>query len=108
MYWQYVGFENSQDERQYRFHGLDEHEQPLRVVVTARLDLFSIRGVHLEDAPIICLHRLAQIDAGILEHEHRCVALTEQDIRSYVAEHKILRGKRGRKLRGELKRDTTS
>ncbi len=88
MYWQYEGFEDSRDERQYRFHGLDANEQPLTVVVTARLELFSIPGVNLQDAPIICLHRLAQLQPGAIDHEHCRVALTEHDIRSYVARYK--------------------
>jgi len=97
MYWQYEGFEDSRDERQYRFHGLDANEQPLTVVITARLELFSIPGVNLQDAPIICLHRLAQLQPGAIDHEHCRVALTEHDIRSYVARYKTLRGKRGRR-----------
>jgi hypothetical protein len=77
----YMGFEQAQNMRCYRFDRLIKGELTVRFTITADLALFLEHGVHLQEGPTLCAYKLAA-DLAI-EHlgEHH---LTNDDLIAHL------------------------
>ncbi|HKE22874.1 MAG TPA: hypothetical protein VKB88_10825 [Bryobacteraceae bacterium] len=79
----YVGFDQSQNARAYRFEviiaGRDRH----LVTVTVDVGLFQTHRVGMQEGPNLCAKKLAADLEGRCEGAHE---LTAEDLRSFAAE----------------------
>jgi hypothetical protein len=89
----YLGFEQAQNVRAYRFERLLPGEETTTLLVTADMSLFARHHVALQEGPSLCLHLLlaAGPDDSPVQQVARPQAggltLTEQDILAHVAAH---------------------
>lgn len=83
----YVGFEQTEGIRTYRYEGILPGEETRTFNVTAELALFRKHRVGIQDGPALCLHLLlAELDAVRMAGRSPIqFALTDQQILAYVA-----------------------
>ncbi|MEX2264422.1 MAG: hypothetical protein WD696_20880 [Bryobacteraceae bacterium] len=77
----YMGFEQAQNIRRYKFDGIAHGRATEHFVVTANLVLFQRHQVGIQEGPSLCLHRLS---ADLEELGHSRHELTEHDLLAYV------------------------
>jgi len=99
----YLGFEQAQNVRAYRFERLLPGEETTTLLVTADMTLFARYHVALQEGPGLCLHLLlaAEPDAPaqqITRPQAGNHTLTEQDILAHMAAHPAS-GNRARRKR---------
>jgi hypothetical protein len=82
----YLGFDQRQNSRVYRFEVREKGLPNRQVVVTANMDVFRVHRVGIQEGPSLCGIKLtADLESGNeLEHE-----LTAADVRAY-ADNKTL------------------
>lgn len=88
----YLGFEQAQNVRAYRFERLLPGEETTTLLVSADMTLFARYHVALQEGPGLCLHLLlaAEPDSPVQPVPQQQVGgrlLTEQDILAHVAAH---------------------
>ena len=88
----YLGFEQAQNVRAYRFERLLPGEETTTLLVTADMTLFARHHVALQEGPGLCLHLLLAAEPGslaqpVLHPQAAGRTLTEQDILAHVAAH---------------------
>jgi hypothetical protein len=87
----YLGFEQQQNARAYRFDVVEKGQPARRFIVTADLSLFHTLGVVIQEGPTLSASKLmADLEkdfAGV--HE-----LTAQDLRAYVSARSMADAKR--------------
>jgi hypothetical protein len=80
----YLGFEQLQNARRYRFDLLAKGEEPRQFVVTVDLALFRTHGVGIQEGPSLCAQKLlADLEKSCLDGDHE---LTTEDLRAYASE----------------------
>ena len=77
----YLGFDQTQNTRAYRFEGLTKGEPTLHFVVTADMAMFLRHRIGLQEGPGLCARKLAS-DAQTPRLEN--VELTNDDLRALV------------------------
>ncbi len=77
----YLGFDQTQNTRAYRFEGLTKGEPTVQFVVTADLDMFLRHRIGIQEGPGLCARKLAS-DAQTPHPEN--VALTNEDLAAMV------------------------
>jgi hypothetical protein len=82
MEFRYLGFDQKQNARVYRFDVLEKGEPARQLLVTADLALFRTHGVGIQEGPSLCAQKLAADLAGSSDGEHE---LTDADLRAYAA-----------------------
>ncbi len=93
----YLGFEQLQNARGYRFDVMEKGDMPRQFVVTVDLALFRAHRVGIQEGPSLCARKLAA-DIGKLSgptHE-----LTPEDLQAYAdaraaAETRRIEARRG-------------
>jgi hypothetical protein len=77
----YMGFDQKQSVRTYRFEGISSGEPTLYFIVTADLSLFLARHVGIQEGPTLCAHKLASnlLNASPGRHE-----LTDEDLLAHM------------------------
>ena len=77
----YLGFEQSQSGRVYRFDVISKGESPRQAVVTVDLALFRAHRVGIQEGPSLCASKLvADLETGT-EGAHE---LTTEDLRAFA------------------------
>ncbi len=66
----YMGFEQSQNTRAYRFERLSKGESAISLIITADLGLFLEHGINIQDGPALCARKLASDLASSTSGEH--------------------------------------
>jgi hypothetical protein len=77
----YLGFDQTQNRRAYRFDGLTKGEPTVHFVVTADLAMFLKHRIGIQEGPGLCARKLAS-DAQTPCQEN--VELTNDDLRAMV------------------------
>ena len=77
----YLGFDQTQNTRAYRFEGLAKGEPTLHYVVTADLAMFLQHRIGIQEGPGLCARKLAA-DAQTPPVEN--IELTNDDLRAMV------------------------
>jgi len=87
----YLGFEQRQNARSYRFDVVEKGELSRRFIVTADLSLFHALGVVIQEGPSLCAGKLvADLERNVFgAHE-----LTAEDLRAYVNARSLAEAKR--------------
>ena len=77
----YMGFDQSQSTRSYRFDRVVKGEPSERLVITADLALFLTHRVHIQEGPTLCAGKLAADLAQSQGGEHQ---LTNDDLVAHL------------------------
>ena len=77
----YMGFDQKQNTRAYRFEGFARGEPTVHFIVTADLALFLAYHIGLQEGPGLCAHKLA---AGPQVSGHASLELTDDDLRAHA------------------------
>ena len=77
----YLGFDQSQNARKYRFHVITKGEDTRQFVVTVDLELFRTHRVGIQEGPSLCAQKLAADLESCSEGAHE---LTTEDLRAYA------------------------
>ncbi|HEY1337168.1 MAG TPA: hypothetical protein VGF59_06635 [Bryobacteraceae bacterium] len=78
----YMGFEQRQNARAYRFDGIKKGGPVRHFVVTVDLALFLAHHVGIQEGPTLCARKLAAELETCGDGEH---ALTEADLEAYAS-----------------------
>jgi hypothetical protein len=82
MEFRYLGFDQRQNARAYRFDGIVKGEPIRHFIVTADLSLFLMHHVGIQEGPGLCATKLAADLEKTLEGTHE---LTEDDLRAHAS-----------------------
>lgn len=100
MQLRYLGFEQAQNARTYRFDVIAKGEETREFVVTVDLALFRVHHVGIQEGPSLCAQKLTAGWPTVSDGAHE---LTTEDLRAYAearatAEaHKLEARKSGRR-----------
>lgn len=78
----YMGFDQQQNARVYRYEVLEKGQPPRRFTVTADLALFLVHHVGIQEGPTLCSNKLTADLANNVEDGHE---LTGEDLRLHAA-----------------------
>ena len=78
----YVGFDQHDNIRAYKFDGVEKGQAIVRLVVTADLTLFLKHHINIQEGPDLCARKLSTDPAAIAQHDHQ---LTNEDLLAFVA-----------------------
>jgi hypothetical protein len=81
MQLRYMGFEQANAVRVYRFDRIEERVPTVRYTVTADLTLFLKHHIGIQEGPALCARKLTSDLEGVVQCEH---ILTNDDLLSYV------------------------
>ena len=73
----YMGFDQQDNIRAYKFDGVEKGQPNVRLVVTADMTLFLKHHVSIQEGPDLCAHKLSADSAAIGPKDHQ---LTEEDL----------------------------
>ena len=79
----YLGFEQLEHARGYRFDLVAKGDAPRRFVVTVELALFRTHSVGIQEGPSLCAQKLLADLENRFEGDHQ---LTTEDLRAYAHE----------------------
>jgi hypothetical protein len=77
----YMGFDQKQNRRVYRFDRLAKGEPTIHFAITADLALFLKHGVGIQEGPSLCAHKLTDDLQLLRDGRHE---LTDDDLRAYA------------------------
>jgi len=77
----YLGFDQNQNTRQYKFDGLANGQPTLHFVVTADLTLFREYRIGIQEGPTLCAHKLSSAHQAATEVK---LELTSDDMRAHA------------------------
>ena len=77
----YLGFDQQQTVRSYRFDVLEKGQPAKHFIVTADLSLFAPNHVRIQDGPALCASKLTADLEGNTDGAHE---LTAADLRSHA------------------------
>ena len=105
----YMGFEQTQNTRHYRFDRMVKGEPTVRLIITADLALFLEHRIQIQEGPALCAGKLA---ADIAQSQMGKHQLTNDDLVAHLQARTIAealkneaRGKRAHRAAPEI-RDT--
>jgi hypothetical protein len=81
MEFRYLGFDQQQNARVYRFDGLAKGEPTKHFLVKADLALFLTHRIGIQEGPTLCANKLA---AEMETHPEGDFNLTEDDLRAHA------------------------
>ena len=91
MEFRYLGFEQQQSARSYRFDVVEKGQSTRRVIVTADLSLFHTHGVGIQEGPTLSASKLVADLESDFAGPHQ---LTAEDLLSYVSARSLAEAKR--------------
>jgi hypothetical protein len=78
----YMGFDQHDNTRAYKFDGVENGQLFVQFVVTADLTLFLKHHVSIQEGPDLCARNLSADPAGLEQHDHQ---LTNEDFLAFAA-----------------------
>jgi cold shock CspA family protein len=95
----YMGFEQKESIRAYRFQRITPGEETKAFIVTIDLALFTKHHVSIQEGPALCLHLLmVELDAAIAAQQPPFErSLTDQDMLAHLASRPVPKTKSGPK-----------
>lgn len=101
----YLGFEQQQNARSYRFDVVEKGEPARRFIVTADLSLFHTYGVVIQEGPSLCVDKLV---ADLQRNFAGAHELTAEDLRSYVNARSLAEAKRAELRKAPRRRPSSA
>jgi hypothetical protein len=77
----YVGFDQHDNIRAYKFDGVEKEQLIVRLVVTADLTLFLKYHINIQEGPELCARKLNADPAGLGLHDDQ---LTNEDLLAFT------------------------
>lgn len=90
----YMGFEQHQNTRTYRFDRVEQCTRTGRFAISADLELFLRHGVAIQEGPALCGLKLAANLAGLHTDSH---CLTDDDLRAFIVARNAAKAEKPRK-----------
>ncbi len=78
----YLGFDQKQNTRQYKFDGIANGQPTLHFVVTADLALFLAHRIGIQEGPSLCANKLSSAQQAATEVK---LELTSEDLRAHAS-----------------------
>jgi len=94
----YLGFDQLQNARVYRFNVISKGEAARPCIVTVDLGLFRTHRVGIQEGPSLCAHKLLADLETSSEGAHE---LTTEDLRAYVEERAAADARRADARKGQ-------
>jgi len=101
----YLGFEQQQNSRAYRFEVMEKGKTPRRFVVNADLSLFLANHVGIQEGPTLSANKLTADLEKNVEGAHE---LTGDDLRSHANARTLAEAQRAEMRKGVRRRPTPS
>jgi len=101
----YLGFEQQQNSRTYRFEVIEKGQAPRRFVVTADLALFLTHHVGIQEGPTLSA---AKLTADLDKNFDGAHELTGDDLRSHANARTLAEAHRAEMRKGTRRRPTPS
>lgn len=101
----YLGFEQQQNSRTYRFEVIEKGQAPRRFVVIADLALFLANHVGIQEGPTLCANKLT---ADLEKNFDGAHELTGDDLRSHADARILAEAHRAEMRKGTRRRPTPS
>lgn len=101
----YLGFEQQQSARSYRFDVLEKGQPAKRFIVTADLSLFHAHGVGIQEGPALSASKLIADLENDFGGAHE---LTAKDLLSYVNARSLAEAKRAEMRKAPRRRPATA
>ena len=92
----YLGFDQQQNARSYRFEVTEEGQPTKRFTVNADMALFLVHRVSIQEGPTLAASKLT---AGLDNNFDGVYELTSEDLRSHVNARALLEALRAEKRR---------
>ena len=93
----YIGFDQAQNIRVYKFDGRAEDTSTMRLAVSIDMALFLRHHVGIQEGPTLCAQKLTADFEAQHRGEHE---LTNEDLLTYVAERAAAKARKGNHHRG--------
>ena len=77
----YLGFDQHDNTRAYKFDGVEKGQLTVQFVVTADLALFLKHHVNIQEGPALCARKLTADLAVLGQHDHQ---LTDEDFLAFA------------------------
>ncbi len=77
----YMGFDQHDNTRAYKFDGVEGGHRIVQLVITADLTLFLKHHVSIQEGPSLCAHKLSTDPAELGPHDHQ---LTNDDLLAFA------------------------
>jgi hypothetical protein len=77
----YMGFDQKQNTRTYKFDGVASGQPTVHFAVTADLALFLANRIGIQEGPTLCAHKLS----SSLEPSDTSLVLTNDDLRAHAS-----------------------
>jgi hypothetical protein len=81
MEFRYLGFDQQNSRRVYRFERIAKGEPTTRLLISADMALFLQYNVGIQEGPALCAHKLAESPQEPLNGKHE---LTSDDLLAYA------------------------
>ena len=78
----YLGFDQKQNTRTYKFDGVANGQPTVHFVVTADLALFLANRIGIQEGPTLCTHKLSTSQDSASDAN---LELTNDDLRAHVS-----------------------
>jgi len=82
MEFRYMGFDQEQNTRAFKFDAVFKDRPAFRLVVTADLLLFVKHRIGFQEGPALCARKLSASPEGIRQSRHQ---LTNEDLLEYAS-----------------------
>ena len=80
----YIGFDQHENARTYKFDRAEDKQPAVRLVVTADLALFLKHHVNIQEGPSLCARKLNADQTALGQHDYE---LTDEDLLAFTAAH---------------------
>jgi hypothetical protein len=97
----YLGFDQKQNTRQYKFDGVATGQPTLHYVVTADLALFREHRIGIQEGPSLCAHKLSCAQQAATEVK---LELTNEDLRAHADARSIAEARKAEARRAGVRR----
>ena len=77
----FIGFDQQDNIRTYKFDGLEKGQPIVQLVVTTDLALFLKHHISIQEGPALCARKLNADPAGLGQHDHE---LTNEDLLAFA------------------------
>jgi hypothetical protein len=77
----YVGFDQHDNTRAYKFDSVEKGQPIVRLVITADLTLFLKHHINIQEGPDLCAHKLNADPTGLGLHDYQ---LTDEDLLAFA------------------------
>jgi hypothetical protein len=100
----YLGFDQKQNTRQYKFDGVANGQPTLHFVVTADLALFLAHRIGIQEGPTLCASKLS---SALQPATDVPLELTSEDLRAHADARSVAEARKAEARRAGVRRRPT-